>query len=63
MDYPECPGIYPDLPWLQHAPEGLPIAAASVLVVAEGHNHIVIKVSADPFRARACKICWSIRHA
>ena len=52
MDYPKCPAIDPDLPCLQHAPEKLLIAAACVLVAAEGHDHIVIKVSADPLRLR-----------
>ena len=49
MEYPKCTGIDPDLPCLQHAPEKLLIAAACVLVAAEGHDHIVIKVSAEPF--------------
>ena len=52
MDYPKCPAIDPDLPCLQHAPEKLLIAAACVLVAAEGHDHIVIKASADLLRLR-----------
>ena len=39
MDYPKCPAIDPDLPCLQHAPEKLLIAAACVLVAAEGQDH------------------------
>ena len=50
MDYPKCPAIDPDLPCLQHAPEKLLIAAACVLVAAEGRDHIAIKVSGDPLR-------------
>ena len=39
MDYPKCPAIGTDLPCLQHAPEKPLIAAACVLVAAEGHDH------------------------